>query len=443
MTTWLSETTSEETQGRQHTYTIGVKARAFRKNGSLRVVPPGFSATGDAQRPHGRQGLLDTRMAERLAGQSPQVHIGRGQNHIRMSALGTANVAGAAVLDADGNVIGRRFNGALAGTDLEWLDGGHYVKEHFHLKPGHLWQYEVRIDDRAGRLVPSARGWDLQDDAGNPVLWAGRGYIYKPDDPLSVTYPVTTTVRTQGGKSIYTYTLPPPLPGKPDWAGYDLDPTWESQPDAAAGKDCYITQRDPLGNYGVGTVWQAGEYSAAASGPDRALIQFTFTGIPPTALVQTASFATVLIADGSVGASNNRTLQLYRLIQAWAEGTGNGLPSGGATWNTHDGTNNWAGAGCSNTVSDREATGIGSAALATTDLLGSSHAFTLTPIAVQEWIRGTIDNNGMIAIADTELDDLYFFASSDGLTASQRPKLTVVTVEQAAGRPRWWLVHRP
>ena len=93
------------------------------------------------------------------------------------------------------------------------------------------------------------------------------------------------------------------------------------------------------------------------------------------------------------------------------------------TWNIYKTSNNWGTAGASNTTTDREAADIGSAAFATTDT--GQKDFTLTASAVQEWVIGALANNGMILIADTELNDMYSVAACGNATAGQRPRLVV------------------
>ncbi len=446
---WRSETTSVEVQGREHIYTIGIKARVFRKDGSLRAIPPGFSASGEPQLPHGREGLLNTRITDRLnPGHNPQIHIGRGQSHIRMSALGTNNVPGAPSYDGVGNVIGRRFNGAWTGADLEWVDGGHYVKKHIYLHAGHPRVFEIRVDDRAGNLVASPRGWDLLDDNGNPVLFATPGYLFKPSDPSALTLPVKTTVRVQGGKSIYTYTLPE---GNLD--GYLLDPTWESQPGAAEGVDTRINGGSGVGymlaNYGAATTLQVGKANATW-GPTRSLLLISLSAIPASSLCQSAQLTLTNVADTAQTAEV--TIKLYVILSGnsgWVEGTGNGAQAlaGEPCWNAKaaDGaggvTTAWAGSvGCGTAGTDYNATELGTATIGD-DVAGTAYVISLTPASIQAWLGSDATNFGLLLKATIENTNGVFagLTSSDGLTASQRPKATVVTVEQARRRNRlWW-----
>lgn len=418
MSHWLNPCTSEEVIGtRRHRVEISIKPRAFLQGGYYRAIPAALSNIGDASLPIGRAGLLDTRFADKLAGQSPQVHIGRGQNHIRMSALGTNNVNGAAVLDGVGNIIGRRYNGAWAGADLEWIDIGHKVKEHVYLWTGHPKQIEVRVDSFAGKLVASNRGWDLQDDAGRPVLWAGAGYLYKPDDPTALTVAVKTTVRTQGGKQIYTYTLP-----EGDWAGWVLDPTWSAQPGAAEGKDTRLGEVAPNTNYGIVSILYTQWATILNGGKEHGILEFNLATLPSGTILT----AFITLTGTSFGGSASTT-NLHRLTQAWEELE--------ATWNVHTTGNAWASPG-----GDFHAT------------VYASQAFTAIADFVQDiaplvrgWVAGTWPNYGLLIKHSTESGSSAYsgFAPSDHATAAWWPKLEVVWIAPSgSGRGRTAVLGR-
>lgn len=436
---WRNATTYEEGGGAQRTVTVGIKPRAYNRptagGGSvLTAIPPQFSVTGDASLPHGRQGLLDTRFADRLAGQSPQVHVGRGSSHIRMSALGTnSNVAGIPVLDGVSNVIGRRYNGAWNGADLEWLDGGHYVKKQIYLHAGHAQVYEIRIDGLAGNLVASARGWDLQDDAGHPVLWAGAGYLYKPDDPTALTVPVPTSVRVQGGKQIYTYTLP-----AGDWAGWVLEPTWTSQPGAAEGLDNNLLPIFSSWNNGAATTLRMD--GSNPSNYERILMQWSVASIPTGAIPQ--SVAVRLYNTGTADA-NTRTIALYEIAvgnHGWPEGVKvNATPDAGqdgSTWTNynHNGPVPWSGSAGLGTAGTDYLNTVLSTLTVTGNVAGNvtwatSAAFAAT---ARRWIASSTQNSGLVFIG-TAGTGYPVFASSDHATAAYRPTLSVVFATPSGG----------
>ncbi len=223
-----------------------------------------------------------------------------------------------------------------------------------------------------------------------------------------------------------------------------IDPTVTLQPNAADGKDSQIGATGPTLNYGVSPNWTAGKNLLADYSTYRSSIQYDLSAIPAGALVSSSSLTGVLILAGNARASNDRILRLYRILQAWTEGTGNSVATGdGVTWNTKDGVNTWQTAGCAG-ANDREATDIGNLLFQTTDAAGTAKTFVLTPSAVQEWISGTLTNNGLLCKADTELNDRYVMGSSDNSTPSQRPKLTVTyTVPGGSGIFSTAIFHSP
>ena len=425
MSNWLNECTSIEEVGGLHRVVIGIKPRAYLRDGQYREMTHRLGDTGDAQLPHGLSELLDVRLADKLAGQSPQIHIGHGQHHIRMSALGTNNVPGAVVYDGTGKPIGRRYNGAWNNADLEWLDGGHYVKKQVYLRTGHPQVFEIREDDHAGNLVASNRGWDLCDDAGRPVLWAGQGYLFKPDDPDALTVPVPTTVRVQGGKSIYTYTLPPG-----NWAGWVLDPTWWSQPDAAAGLDTGIqnTVGTTTNNYGIVIAYGSGNASGNLYRP---LLQFSMAGM--AGFVQSALLDLYHLNHALTTVNN--IANVFALLAAnggWIEGTKNGTQAGAGEpcWNAKaaDGaggvTTAWAGsAGCGTAGTDYNSTAIGS--ISVVDGVAEHRTTALTPAIVQTWLQGQNYGTLLRNADEATVGSFAQFAFSDHATAAYRPLLTI------------------
>jgi len=139
-----------------------------------------------------------------------------------------------------------------------------------------------------------------------------------------------------------------------------------------------------------------------------------FILIPTSAVVQSAILSIYVSADYS-GAT--RTLRAYRTLRAWVEAQ--------ATWNIYSTGNNWGTAGCSNTTTDREATDIGNVSVIDTLTAGTEVQISLTPAKVQEWISGTLTNNGLLLKVDTESGDAYRYHSHEGATSNLRPKLVV------------------
>ncbi len=181
----------------------------------------------------------------------------------------------------------------------------------------------------------------------------------------------------------------------------------------------FIVNSVPNTNYGNSVELDVGENKNIPNSVRRSLIQFNLSSLAGHTLLS-ATLRLTLAYAGSDYAANNRTLQAYRIrSRDWVTLQ--------ATWNIYKTGSSWTAAGCSDTSLDREATAIGSAALQMTDAAGSTHDFVLTPGAggVQDWVDGILANNGLVLIADTEVNDLYAFASSRHATVGYRPKLIV------------------
>jgi hypothetical protein len=179
--------------------------------------------------------------------------------------------------------------------------------------------------------------------------------------------------------------------------------------------DTFIDSSTPTTNYGTGVFMGVGEVNAATE-ITRSLIKWDLSSIPPSATITSATLS--IYIQGNLGANaNDRSVYAYRVLRAWTEA--------GATWNKYDGTNDWGTAGCSNTTSDREATDIGSAAVAKSLPNGTEIQISLTPSKVQEWISGALTNNGILLKDDVEVDEEYNYHTHEGATANLRPKLVI------------------
>ncbi len=186
-----------------------------------------------------------------------------------------------------------------------------------------------------------------------------------------------------------------------------------------ASGDTYIVSNAATTNFGTSASLFAGERAGSAA-INRTLIKFDLSGLAGRTIV-TATLRLVLAYVGSQYATNDRILYAYRVR------AGRDWVTTQATWNIYKTGNSWTAAGCSDTTLDREPVAIGSAALQTTDAVGSAHDFALTPGAggVQDWVDGVLANNGLLIRSDTEVDDMYGFGSSRHLTPARRPALIV------------------
>ena len=200
-----------------------------------------------------------------------------------------------------------------------------------------------------------------------------------------------------------------------------VDPTVTLQPDATAGVDTSLLSLTPTTDFGATVSIAVGESNTAIN-IARSLILPPLTSIPTSATVTRAALYLYNILDRS---NNARMFRVYRMKQAWTEGTGNSAITGdGANWNTYNGVTAWATAGGFG-AADCEQADIGSRLCSATETTNAFNVFILNASKIQEMVRGSFSNNGFMIKADTESSDWYSFASSDSATASQRPYLTV------------------
>ena len=192
--------------------------------------------------------------------------------------------------------------------------------------------------------------------------------------------------------------------------------TYTSQPDEATGIDTYILSNNATTNYGTGSVIIVGYKDNGLNPPTvgRGLVKFDLSSIPVNASVISANLYVWVAADNS---DNARTLSAYRVLRAWVETQ--------STWNIYSTGNNWGTAGCGNTSTDREAASIGSAAVGASEAVGTMITISLNTSKVEEWISGTLTNNGLLLKVDTESWDQYSYDSSSSVTAGERPKLVI------------------
>jgi len=180
-----------------------------------------------------------------------------------------------------------------------------------------------------------------------------------------------------------------------------------------------LNSANPTSNYGASVEMQVGEWNAGTA-VARGLIKWDLSSIPANATIVSAILSLYVKTDLS---SNTRTLRAYRVLRNWTEG--NSVAEYNATWNEYTTDSAWGTAGCGNTTSDREATDIGSVSVLHNESTGTEKQISLTASKVQEWINGTLTNNGVLLQVDTETDDLWSYDTHEGTTANLRPKLVI------------------
>lgn len=375
--------------------------------GQLRRIEGPWESTGDANLTLGKSQLLDVRVRPRLAGNSPLVHFGHGGSHVRFTPLDTANVDGAADLTARSI----RFRSAWAGgTDLELIDGGHFLRKNIHLAAGSPRSFSFRVDESSGmdEKTLAAPTWRIP-----------RPYLYHPTK-FAINVPLDWIITRKSGKLILTVALP-----AGDWDGWILDPSpLVSQPDETAGKDNAIGSDQ--GNNGTSDQLYTGSYLGQHY---EHLIQPDFSSIPSTATV-TSAVMRLVVRIACLAAS--RTIYWRAILASWSESQ--------STWykRTTSPDVSWTTAGCRSDGNDRQAATMGSATIASTDTPGTTYDdITLDTAVVQDWVDGSLANNGMVGqdSEDSAGNTSSHYYSSAASTAGNRPKWTVAYTDSLTITP--------
>lgn len=207
-------------------------------------------------------------------------------------------------------------------------------------------------------------------------------------------------------------------------SGLILAATFESQPDAAAGIDTFMSSSNPTTNYGTNTIIQCGR--EGTSNNLRTLMKFNLSSIPTGAACNDAAIELYCFYYDASG----RDMSMHELRSGRA-----GWTEGGATWNVYDGSNSWGTAGCDDTSSDRLST-----AIATATVVSGWTTFDLTAADIEDWFGSSNENYGILLRETTEINwTKTQFWSSDYTTSSLRPKISVDYTVGAFMMPRrYW-----
>jgi hypothetical protein len=180
------------------------------------------------------------------------------------------------------------------------------------------------------------------------------------------------------------------------------------QPNPTAGMDTYINTGDetPKGTDNI----------LSLNNNQKILIKFDVSGIPSPSI---CSSAVLSLYSYTTSSMHGNVYTAYSILSAnigWTEA--------GATWNTIDGSTNWAGsAGCSTPGTDYDASSIGSCVMNATWL--HENQFSLTPSVVTSWFGASNYNYGVVIKTD-EINSGFVYSSDETTYTAYRPKLVVV-----------------
>jgi hypothetical protein len=172
----------------------------------------------------------------------------------------------------------------------------------------------------------------------------------------------------------------------------------------------FMSLSNPTANHTNSDFW-TGNRNDPDNDTYRCLVKANLSSLSSTYTVKSAILSIMPNSDYS---SNARVMSAYRVLRNWV---------GATSWNTYDGVNNWGTAGCANTTSDRESVVIGTLSLTASETLSVFKSIDLTASKVQEWINGTLTNNGILLQMATESDDAYRW--NDQSTGADSPKLII------------------
>jgi hypothetical protein len=281
---------------------------------------------------------------------------------------------------------------------------------------------QVILQEKPGNL---AAGWFVIEteilDKDFPISSFKQGLTYRNigfdaglawdsnDDLINVTQ---FAVEKSGGTSVLYSGVPV------DWLEHavypvTIDPTFTSQPDSS-GKDTYLSEPNASTNYGSLNKMIFGSNGSSPGNDFAGLLQFDLTSLPPCSVDD----ATLTVTKQGDTADSSLVVTLQRILVDWLENQ--------ACWNDRVSGSPWNTAGCLST-SDREDTALGTITYQPDDPNNIQKNISLNPSRIQEWINGTLNNNGFRFgyNGDVTSNAYYAIYSSDEATPSYRPKLEI------------------
>lgn len=174
-----------------------------------------------------------------------------------------------------------------------------------------------------------------------------------------------------------------------------------------------MASNTPSTNYGTDIEIYVGEDNTKTA-ITRSWIKANFEAL--TGITLTA--ASLNITPTGDLSSNARTMTAYRCLRAVTEG--------GMTWDNYAAASAWGTAGAGNSSTDYDgANPLGTLAIPASPTLNSPLTMTLDHSIIQAMIDGTYQNNGILLMVATQVDDLIKYASRSHGTPAYRPTFTL------------------
>lgn len=398
--------------GRQYRHVQHLKPIAYNDGSAIRRIVSDWGDSGISARPHivthsqlmtsvgddGMRRIHPTREANRyMEIGAPWVKVGGVWRQVSFSqALRERN----------------KISWVRNEANLSIVHAGHYIKLDLELKNGYVPEGNL-IAFPVGLTGLTRKGAQILAD-GQTVALLRPPVAYDADnesDVRKIGYQFTTL----SGQPYLVMTLP-------SLAGMSrpvVDPTLTlDEGEAGANYDTYLSSSAATTNYGdaVNVTVRATRYTP--------LLRFDVSSVPAGSTCDSAVLS-LFLAQSNVGGYTMTVHELLSANSAWTED--------GATWNTRDGSNAWAGSnGCSTSGTDYAATAIGSYTGDAGDVFDTEYTWSLTPAAVATWFGASNSNYGIRLYKSDEFVSTHF-RSSDWDQTATRPKLVVVYTESAGG----------
>ncbi len=181
----------------------------------------------------------------------------------------------------------------------------------------------------------------------------------------------------------------------------------------AVEADSWIDSENPTQNHGTDPALRADNNALR-----HAMIRFDLSGLPDDAIVQAAQVELHTTVSGGLPAGS---VQLFRVLQGWTEGAGNGTDDA-VNWTNRSTSAAWTNVGVG-PPSSRDTVVVGEVAPATDNTL---YIVPLAAAVVQAWALASTSNHGVIfVVAPSASGNGVYFVSSEGVVA-KRPQLRVV-----------------
>lgn len=272
------------------------------------------------------------------------------------------------------------------------------------------------FDDTGGNI-------ELRDDVDELLAFMPLDYVYVDTDDGRVGIRLQKRIFQVGGEHYLLIGARVDRLAQLPAGALVFDPTFESQPAPAAGKDTWTNKPTPSVNYETSTEL----YLNASSAYDRKIfVEFDCSSIPAGSV---ASSVDLDLTVGNQALDAGETIYAYSLHSNVAEWT-----EGGLTYDDYTSLTSWPGsAGCNTADTDYESGALGSGSGPVSK--NSAVTVSLSTTRIDGWYGASNTNYGLVLEMGGSSGFASFYSSDYG-TASYRPKLSItyeVPINEAIG----------